>query len=74
MKEKNVPQEKCIVPGCERPVKYRKHMLCNAHVVRFYRKGTPGRAGIRARRNYKAYVTNGVKDDSTNLSGGHDAT
>lgn len=30
---------KCQVPGCSRPVRIKKHRLCNTHVAQYYRKG-----------------------------------
>ena len=48
-------ENKCLVKGCNRPVKVQKHGLCMAHVLRYYRTGSVGDAEIHTRKEHKVY-------------------
>jgi len=49
-------KDKCIVKGCDRPISVKKHQLCHAHTMRWYRNGDIGKGKIPKRKKHKPFV------------------
>lgn len=49
-------KEKCVVRGCKRPVRVKRHQLCQPHYKRFQRTGDPGPAKIKNMRRLPTYT------------------
>ncbi len=47
--------EICLVGGCDRTIVYKKHGLCRAHALRYYRHGDPGATPIKKAKIYPPY-------------------
>lgn len=52
---------KCIIKGCDRPIKTAKHQLCSAHLQRYYRKNDVGTEKIRTKGKHQSFAEK-IKD------------
>lgn len=49
-------KEQCRVKGCKRPVRVKRHGLCQPHYKRYQRTGDPGEAAIKPMRKLPTYA------------------